>query len=76
MSKRERSYLDKKAIYPKNFKGNCRNCEKVGHKVVDCCSSKRQKNRNQANKIEKNEEVENLCAMLTQYNLVGNPKEL
>ncbi|XP_070007203.1 uncharacterized protein [Nicotiana sylvestris] len=74
----------KKASGPKNypskkkFKGNCHNCGKFGHKAVDYRAPKtdvQKKKKNQVNMVEKVEEMEDLCAMLSEYNLVGNPKE-
>nr|XP_016458323.1 PREDICTED: uncharacterized protein LOC107782004 [Nicotiana tabacum] len=70
----------KKASGPKNypskkkFKGNCHNCEKTGHKAVDCRAPKNdKKKKNQVNMVE--DEMEDLCAMLSECNLVGNLKE-
>nr|XP_009757040.1 PREDICTED: uncharacterized protein LOC104209965 [Nicotiana sylvestris] len=71
----------KKASGPKNypskkkFKGNCHNCGKSGHKAVDSRAPKNdKKKKNQANMVENAEEMEDLCAMLSECNLVGNPK--
>ncbi|XP_070019326.1 uncharacterized protein [Nicotiana sylvestris] len=68
--------------YPskKNFKGNCHNCGKSGHKAVDCRApkndvQKNKKKKNQANMVENAEEMEDLCVMLSECNLVGNPTE-
>ncbi|XP_060195097.1 uncharacterized protein LOC132624313 [Lycium barbarum] len=63
--------------YPnkKKFKGNCHNCGKIGHKDTDCRASKKDKKKGQANMVETNEEVYDLCAMLSECNLVGNLKE-
>nr|XP_016467957.1 PREDICTED: uncharacterized protein LOC107790539 [Nicotiana tabacum] len=46
--------------YPskKKFKGNCYNCEKVRHKVVDCRAPKKDKKKSQTNMVEKNDEME------------------
>ncbi|XP_060210819.1 uncharacterized protein LOC132637800 [Lycium barbarum] len=71
----------KKASGPRNypnkkkFKGNCHSCGKIGHKVADCRAQKKEKKKGQANMVETNEEVDDLCAMLSECNLVGNPKE-
>ncbi|XP_075108923.1 uncharacterized protein LOC142180755 [Nicotiana tabacum] len=64
------NYLSKK-----RFKGNCHNCGKVGHKATECRAPKKDKKKSQANIIEKNGEIDDLCAMLSEYNLVGNPRE-
>ncbi|XP_070023337.1 uncharacterized protein [Nicotiana sylvestris] len=76
----------KKASGPKNypckkkFKGNCHNCGKSGHKAVDCRApktdvQKKKNKKNQDNMVENIEETEDLCATLSECNLVGNPKE-
>ncbi|PHT50518.1 Auxin-induced protein [Capsicum baccatum] len=59
----------------KEFKGKCFNCGKIGHKSTDCLSPKKGKKKEQANMIESNKEYDNLCAMFTECNLVGNPRE-
>ncbi|XP_075083230.1 uncharacterized protein LOC142166984 [Nicotiana tabacum] len=62
--------------YPskKKFKGNCHNCGRSGHKDMDCRAPKNdKKKKNQANMVE--DEMEDLCAILSECNLVGNPKE-
>ncbi|XP_016473600.1 uncharacterized protein LOC107795471 [Nicotiana tabacum] len=63
--------------YPskKKFKGNCHNCENVGHKAVECCAPKTDKKKRQANLFKKNDEIDDLCAMLSECNLIGNPRE-
>nr|XP_009622350.1 uncharacterized protein LOC104113772 [Nicotiana tomentosiformis] len=75
-SNRKRKKLSGPKNYPskKRFKGNCHNCGKVGHKVMDCRATKKDKKKNQANMVEKNDEIEDLCAMLSECSLVGNPK--
>nr|XP_016469579.1 PREDICTED: uncharacterized protein LOC107791934 [Nicotiana tabacum] len=64
--------------YPskKKFKGNYHNCEKFRHKVAECRAPKKEKKRGQANMVETNDDINDLCAMLSECNLVGNPKEL
>ncbi|XP_019257805.1 PREDICTED: uncharacterized protein LOC109236027 [Nicotiana attenuata] len=47
----------------------------VGHKVAECRAPKKEKKKSQANMIEKNDEINNLCAMFSECNLVGNPRE-
>ncbi|XP_019239072.1 PREDICTED: uncharacterized protein LOC109219108 [Nicotiana attenuata] len=63
--------------YPskKRFKGNCHNCGKVGHKATQCRAAKKDKKKRQGNMIEKNDEIDELCAMFSECNLVGNPRE-
>nr|XP_033511283.1 uncharacterized protein LOC117276058 [Nicotiana tomentosiformis] len=47
---------------------------RVGHKVVDCHVPKKDKKKSQANMVEKNDEMEDLCAMLSECSLVENTK--
>ncbi|XP_009608717.1 uncharacterized protein [Nicotiana tomentosiformis] len=63
--------------YPskKKFKGNCHNYGKVGHTAANCRALKKDKKKSQANMIEKNEEIDDLCAMVSECNLVRNPIE-
>ncbi|XP_055835158.1 uncharacterized protein LOC129903633 [Solanum dulcamara] len=62
--------------YPskKKFKGDCHNCEKTGHKVVECRAPKKEKKKGQTSMIDTNGDV-NLCTILTECNLVENSKE-
>ncbi|KAF3639976.1 hypothetical protein FXO37_23735 [Capsicum annuum] len=59
----------------KKFKGKCFNCGKISHKSTDCRTPKKDKKKNQANMIESNKECDDLCAMFSECNLVGNPRE-
>ncbi|XP_075103720.1 uncharacterized protein LOC142178289 [Nicotiana tabacum] len=63
--------------YPrkKKFKDNCHNCGKVGHKAAECRAPKKDKKKSQANMIEKNYEIDDLCAVLSECNLIENPRE-
>ncbi|PHT29367.1 hypothetical protein CQW23_31044 [Capsicum baccatum] len=58
----------------KKFKGKCFNCGKVGHKSTDCRAPKKGKKKDQANLIESNKDYDDLCAMFTECNMVGNPR--
>ncbi|XP_060182875.1 uncharacterized protein LOC132612805 [Lycium barbarum] len=49
--------------------------KKAGHKAPDCRLPKKDKGKGQANVVEKNDDMNDLCAMLSECNLVGNPKE-
>lgn len=73
-NKRKRHSGKEKYPNKKKFKGNCYNCGKAGHKAPDCRAPKKdkEKNKGQANMVE---DVDDLCAMLSECNLVGNPKE-
>ncbi|KAF3642122.1 putative growth-regulating factor 4-like [Capsicum annuum] len=59
----------------KKFQGNCFNCGKIDHKSTDCCAPKKRKKKNQTNLAECKKEINDLCAMLFEYNLVGNPRK-
>ena len=63
----------------KKFKGNCYNCDKAGHRSSDCHVPRKDKNKckgkSQANIVEKMEDAYDLCAMISECNLVANPKE-
>ncbi|XP_070030108.1 uncharacterized protein [Nicotiana sylvestris] len=71
----------KKASGPKynpsknRFSGNCYNYGKAGHKYMECRAPKKDKKKGQVNMVEKHDDVDDLCAMLSECNLVGNPKE-
>ncbi|PHT61769.1 hypothetical protein T459_34373 [Capsicum annuum] len=58
----------------KKFKGKCFNFGKIGHKSTDYQAPKKGKKKDQANLIESNKDYDDLCAMFTEYNLVGNPR--
>ncbi|PHU09897.1 Glyceraldehyde-3-phosphate dehydrogenase, cytosolic [Capsicum chinense] len=57
------------------FKGKCFNYGKIGLKSTDCCALKKGKKKDQANMIESNKESDDLCAMFSECNLTGNPRE-
>ena len=61
----------------KKFKGSFYNCGKSGHRSSECHAPKnKNKNKGQANIVESNDmDIEDLCAFLSECNLVGNPKE-
>ncbi|PHU25899.1 Chlorophyll a-b binding protein 3C, chloroplastic [Capsicum chinense] len=59
----------------KKFKGKCFNCGKIDHKSTDCRAPKKGKKKDQANMIESNKECDDLCAMFSECNLMGNPSE-
>ena len=71
----------KKASSPKSnppkkkFNGSCFNCGKRGHKATECKGPKNDKKKDQANLAESKGEIDDLCAMLSECNLVGNPRE-
>ncbi|KAF3627657.1 putative glucan endo-1,3-beta-glucosidase A-like [Capsicum annuum] len=59
----------------KKFKGKFFNCGKISHKFTDCCTPKKGKKKDQANMDESKNEMDGLCAMLLECNLVGNSRE-
>ncbi|XP_070025404.1 uncharacterized protein [Nicotiana sylvestris] len=59
----------------KRFKGNCYNRGKVGHKSADCRAPRKDEKKDQANMVEKHEDIDDLCAIFSECNLVKNPKE-
>uniref|UniRef100_A0A1U7XMK9 Uncharacterized protein LOC104240197 n=1 Tax=Nicotiana sylvestris TaxID=4096 RepID=A0A1U7XMK9_NICSY len=75
IKKRKRSSGQTKEQKKKKFKGTCYNCGKVGHKSPNCRLLKKDNKKGQANIVEKNDNIDDLCAMFFECNLVGNPKE-
>ncbi|PHU06891.1 hypothetical protein BC332_23380 [Capsicum chinense] len=59
----------------KKFKGKCFNFGKIGHKSIDCSASNKEKKNDQANLVGSKKEIDDLCAKLSECNLVGNPRE-
>ncbi|PHU25293.1 hypothetical protein BC332_03625 [Capsicum chinense] len=59
----------------KKFKGKCFKCGKIGHKSTDYRAPKKGKKKDQANMIESNKECDDLCAMFSECNLTGKPRE-
>jgi len=58
----------------KKFKRNCYNCGKNGHMSDDCRAPRKDKKKGQANIVETTKEVDNLCGMLSQCNLIKNSR--
>ncbi|KAF3682313.1 putative glucan endo-1,3-beta-glucosidase A-like [Capsicum annuum] len=59
----------------KKFKGKRFNCVTIVHNSMDYRASKKVKKKDQANMIESNKECDDLCAMISKCNLVGNPRD-
>ncbi|CAL1379522.1 unnamed protein product [Linum trigynum] len=62
----------------KKFTGTCFNCGKQGHKASMCKTHKKKNNnKGQANIVEENDDMDmdDLCAVLSECNLVGNLRE-
>ena len=72
-TKRERSPTGRRQNRPR------RNCGKAGHRSSDCRAPRKDKDKGkgkiQANIVEEMEDTDDLCAMISECNLVGNPKE-
>ncbi|XP_055806949.1 uncharacterized protein LOC129875709 [Solanum dulcamara] len=66
--KRKKPFGPKNYPSKKKFKRDCHNCGKTEHKAVECCAPKKEKKKGQANMVDTNGDVENLCAMLTDAN--------
>ncbi|KAJ9559825.1 hypothetical protein OSB04_004985 [Centaurea solstitialis] len=65
-------------IMKKRFQGNCYNCDKPGHRALNCRLPKREKTKqaNFVDDIARDVSVLNLTAMISEVNLVGsNPRE-
>ncbi|XP_075101905.1 uncharacterized protein LOC142177328 [Nicotiana tabacum] len=63
--KRKKPFGPKNYPSKKKFKGNFQNYGKVGHKAVDWRAPKKEKKKSQENMVEKNDDNEDLCAMLS-----------
>ncbi|XP_049378212.1 uncharacterized protein LOC125842995 [Solanum stenotomum] len=74
LMKRKKSSGPKSNPPKKKFNGSCFNCGKRGHRATECRGLKKDKN-DQANFVESKGETDALCAMLSECNLVGNPRE-
>ncbi|XP_069154380.1 uncharacterized protein [Solanum lycopersicum] len=77
--KRKKSSVQKLEQAKKKFKGKCYNCCKVGNRSFDFRASREEKEKgkgkSQANTVEKEGRCRDLCAIISECNLVGNPKE-
>ncbi|PHU14139.1 hypothetical protein BC332_15344 [Capsicum chinense] len=73
---KKRKKVEQESHQSKNkFKGKCFNYGKIGHKSTDYRAPKKGKKNDQANMIESNKECDDLCAMFSECNLVGNPRK-
>ncbi|XP_070040632.1 uncharacterized protein [Nicotiana tomentosiformis] len=72
--KRRRFSGQTKEQNKKKFKENCYNYGKAGHKAPDCCLPKKDNKKGHANIVEKNDDIDDLRAMLSKCSLVGNPR--
>ncbi|XP_016566986.1 uncharacterized protein LOC107865164 [Capsicum annuum] len=59
----------------KKFDGKCFNYGKAGHKFVDCRVPKKVIKKDQGNQAEFKNKMDDLCIMLLECNLVGNPRD-
>ncbi|XP_074578534.1 uncharacterized protein LOC141835014 [Curcuma longa] len=65
--------LDPEEAYPRRkFSGKCFNCDRVGHKSSECRKPKKKQEAN----LNEGLEVDDLCAVITELNLVcSNPRQ-
>ncbi|KAL3339254.1 hypothetical protein AABB24_028076 [Solanum stoloniferum] len=77
--KRKKSNRQKSEQAKKKFKDNSYNCGKADHNSSDCRAPRKDKDKDtgksQANIVEEMKDANDLCAMISECNLVGNPKE-
>ncbi|XP_049354726.1 uncharacterized protein LOC125819306 [Solanum verrucosum] len=59
----------------KKFNGSCFNCGKRVHRATEFRGPKKDKKKDQANLVESKGNMDDLCSMLSECNLVGNPRE-
>ncbi|PHT40087.1 hypothetical protein CQW23_18941 [Capsicum baccatum] len=74
-SKKRKKARNKNNQPKKKFKGKCFNCGNIGHNSTDYRAPKKGKKKDQANLAESNKETDDLCAMLSECNLVENSHE-
>ncbi|PHT45352.1 hypothetical protein CQW23_14510 [Capsicum baccatum] len=73
---KKRKKAENKSNQPKKkFNEKCFNYGKIGHKYTDCCTLKKGKKKDQVNMVESKKETDDLCAMLSECDLVENPRE-
>ncbi|PHT93150.1 hypothetical protein T459_01032 [Capsicum annuum] len=73
-SKKRKKVGNKSNQPKKKFKEKCFH-SKIGQNYTDCCASKKGKKKDQANLADSKKTMDDLCAMLSECNLVGNPRE-
>ena len=74
--KRKKASSPKSNPPKKKFNGNCFNCGKHGHRATECQGPKKdKKKKDRSNLAESKGEKNDLCPMLSECNLVGNPRE-
>ena len=79
--KRKKSNRKKSEQAKKKFKGNRYKYGKAGHRSSDCHAPRKDKDKDkgkgkkQVNIVKKMKDADDLCAMISECNLVGNPKE-
>ncbi|XP_069144482.1 uncharacterized protein [Solanum lycopersicum] len=76
LKKRKKASGPKRNSPKKKFNGNYFNCGKHGHRDTECRDPKKdKKKKDQPNLAESRGEMDDLCAMFSECNLVGNPRE-
>ena len=71
-NKRKRENAPKKS---KKFLGSCHNCGKKGHKAAECRAPKKKKLEANTADVSKGISDLDLCAVISECNLIGNSKE-
>ncbi|PHT38031.1 hypothetical protein CQW23_21604 [Capsicum baccatum] len=74
-SKKQKKVVNESNQPKKKFKGKYFNCGKIGHKSTDYRAPKKGKKKDYENLAESKKEMDDLCAILFECNLVGNPRE-
>ena len=76
LKKRKKTSCPKSNPPKTKFNESCFNYGKRNHRTTECRGPKKdKKNTHQKNLVESKAEMDDLCAMLSECNLVGNPRE-
>ncbi|TMW85449.1 hypothetical protein EJD97_023132, partial [Solanum chilense] len=76
LKKRKKAFGPKSKYPKKKLNGSCFNCRKPGHRATEYRGPKKDKKmKDQENLAEFKGEMDDLCAMLSECNLIGNQRE-